>query len=124
MFDGADAVPCSARSRRGRTQTPDTAPRGGICHSVGNHSEGAGREYPPLSDPRPAKRVRDPDLLRRLHLELCGEPCEICEERPGVALHHAFGRHGMGRKADDLPENLTWVCSICHDAEHGIRSVT
>lgn len=75
-------------------------------------------------DPRPPKRIKDPALLARLHLELAGEPCEICEARPGVALHHGLGGHGMGRKGDDVREGLRWLCRICHDAEHGIRSVT
>ena len=72
------------------------------------------------ADWRPPKRIRDPDLLRRLHLELCGEPCERCGKRAGVALHHRILRSQGG---SDTRENLAWLCKRCHDGAHGIRSV-
>jgi hypothetical protein len=74
--------------------------------------------------PRPPKRIKDPELLARLHLEYVGEPCMMCERRPGVELHHLRTGHGMARKGDDVREGLLWLCKICHDDEHGIRSVT
>lgn len=71
-----------------------------------------------LPFPRPPKRVKDPALMRRLHLEMEGEPCEKCESRPGVALHHrVFRSQGGG----DTRENLAWLlCQPCHDEAHGL----
>lgn len=68
-------------------------------------------------DPRPKKRVKDPEALRRFRLEMAGEPCQDCELRPGVHVHHVKFRSQGG---DDLPGNLAWLCIICHDARHGI----
>ncbi len=70
-------------------------------------------------DPKPAPRKRDPDLMKRLHLELHGEPCEACGLRPGRHLHHRTFRSQGG---DDSRENLAWLCPPCHDAAHGIAS--
>ena len=64
------------------------------------------------------KRIRDPELLKRLHLELLGEPCELCERRPGTQLHHRKLRSQGG---DDVRENLAWICSFCHDDLHSAR---
>jgi hypothetical protein len=50
-----------------------------------------------------------------LHLELAGEPCEVCDLRTGTILHHVKYR---SRGGDDVRSNLLWVCSIC-DADHG-----
>lgn len=68
-----------------------------------------------IADPKPEKRLRDRELMRQLHLELAGEPCEVCEQRPGTILHHVQYR---SRGGDDTRENLLWVCHIC-DADHG-----
>lgn len=67
------------------------------------------------ADPRPSKRVKNSDLMKRLHLELQGEPCEVCEKRPGTELHHVKFR---SRGGDDSRENLLWICSFCA-ADHG-----
>jgi 5-methylcytosine-specific restriction endonuclease McrA len=68
-------------------------------------------------DPRPAPRKKDPDLMKRLHLELHGEPCEVCGRRPGKHLHHSrFRSHG----GSDTRENLIWICRTCHDLAHGL----
>ena len=48
------------------------------------------------TEPKPEKRLRDPALLARLHLELEGEPCERCELRPGMLLHHKRRRSRGG----------------------------
>lgn len=69
------------------------------------------------SHPRPPKRVKDKALLAELHLELVNEPCDRCEERAGVALHHkAFKSQG----GSDVRENLEWLCQPCHDEAHGL----
>lgn len=76
-----------------------------------------------MADPdlKPLKRIKDKLLMRRLHLELAGEPCEVCEERTGTILHHVKYR---SRGGDDVRLDptgrvqLLWVCSIC-DANHG-----
>lgn len=73
----------------------------------------------PAPFPKPLKRVKDKALMKRLHLELAGEPCEgPCEGiRPGVLLHHkTFRSHGGG----DVRENLAWLCRPCHDEAHGL----
>lgn len=67
--------------------------------------------------PKPQKRIKNPALMAALHLELVGEPCERCEERRGVALHHkTFRSQGGG----DERENLEWLCRPCHDEAHGL----
>ncbi len=76
-----------------------------------------GQDMANSPDPKPPKRIKDPDLMRRLHLELRGEPCELCEQRPGVALHHKVLR---GRGGPDARENLAWLCRPCHDLIHGV----
>lgn len=59
--------------------------------------------------------------MRQLHLELEGEPCEVCEKRPGTILHHVKYR---SRGGDDIRTDsrgrvqLLWVCAYC-DADHG-----
>jgi 5-methylcytosine-specific restriction endonuclease McrA len=70
-----------------------------------------------MSDPRPPKRIKDTDALRRFRLANQGEPCFDCELRPGVHVHHIVFRSQSG---NDEPENLAWLCQICHDARHGI----
>lgn len=69
-------------------------------------------------DPKPSKRIRDPDLMRRLHLELAGEPCDQCDTRPGAHLHHV---HFRSRGGDDVRSNLLWLCSVCHMDIHAGR---
>lgn len=68
-------------------------------------------------DPRPPKRVRDKDLMKRLHLELAGEPCDRDCGRIGAALHHKRYRSQSG---GDVRENLEWLCHPCHDEAHGL----
>ena len=65
--------------------------------------------------PKPEKRIIDKDLMRRLHLELEGEPCEVCDQRPGTRLHHVKYR---SRGGDDVRANFLWVCAVC-DSDHG-----
>lgn len=72
------------------------------------------------SDPRPPKRVVDIDALRRFRLEHLGEPCEVCELRPGAHVHHKVFRSQGG---NDEPDNLAWLCHICHSGAHGVRVV-
>lgn len=65
-------------------------------------------------DPKPAKRVRDPQLLRRLHLEWreCVLADETCERQR--SLHHV-SKHPR----DDLRENLVMVCGSGTTGHHG-----
>jgi len=67
-------------------------------------------------DPRPPQRIKDPELMRRLHLELVGEPCENCGLRRGTQLDHIVSRAQGG---DDTRENLRWLCGPCHLERHG-----
>jgi 5-methylcytosine-specific restriction endonuclease McrA len=71
------------------------------------------------ADPRPPQRIKDPDTVKRFRLEHLGEPCEYCERRPGTDPHHRVFRSQGG---NDEPANLMWLCRVCHDAAHGIRS--
>jgi 5-methylcytosine-specific restriction endonuclease McrA len=71
------------------------------------------------SDPKPPRRVKDPAALRAYRLEMANEPCMSCERRRGEHAHHVtFRSHG----GDDAAYNLMWLCRVCHDAAHGIRS--
>lgn len=64
-------------------------------------------------DPRPARRVRDPGLMRGLH-RLWRE-CALCEERHGpLSLHHI---HKHPR--DDLMANLVLLCGSGTTGCHG-----
>jgi hypothetical protein len=70
--------------------------------------------------PKPEKRLIDKRLMAELHLELVGEPCEVCEERVGTILHHVKYRSRGGddvRLDEQGRKQLLWVCSIC-DADH------
>ena len=73
-----------------------------------------------MPDWKPTKRIKDPSLIRRFRLEHAGEPCEVCELRPGIHAHHRKFRSQMG---SDHESNLAWLCSVCHHAEHGIHEV-
>jgi hypothetical protein len=71
--------------------------------------------------PKPLKRIKDAALMARLHLELAGEPCEVCGIRIGTILHHVKyrSRGGDDVRIDELGRTqLLWVCSIC-DSDHG-----
>jgi len=59
--------------------------------------------------------VIDVDLMRQLHLEYEGEPCEVCGIRIGSILHHVKYR---SRGGDDVRANLLWICPAC-DSDHG-----
>jgi 5-methylcytosine-specific restriction endonuclease McrA len=73
------------------------------------------------SDFKPPKRIRDAGVLAQYRLERVGEPCERCERRIGVEVHHKVFRSQGG---SDAFENLAWLCGVCHDEAHGIRRVT
>lgn len=69
------------------------------------------------ADPRPPKRIRDPKLMKQMHLE--GGVCALCAGTRGLTLHHILSR-GSGR-GDDRRENLMWLCQgpqtwNCHTA--------
>lgn len=73
---------------------------------------------PSTPDPRPAKRVKDKDLMRRLHLEH-GE-CVCCGIGYGLTLHHVKRKSQGG---GDVMENLVFLCqgpgtSDCHGKLH------
>jgi len=45
--------------------------------------------------------------------------CQNCGHRPdfrGLAKHHKIFRSHGGKEGD----NIIWLCSKCHSAEHGI----
>lgn len=57
----------------------------------------------PPPDPKAAPRVRDPDLLRDLHLRW--RCCALCGSSGPLSLHHII-RHPR----DDLEANLIMLC--------------
>ncbi len=57
----------------------------------------------------------DPEAIVRFRLRMLGEPCEVCELRPGAHVHHVKFR---SRGGDDVEENFLWVCVEC-DSDHG-----
>lgn len=72
------------------------------------------------ADWKPGNRVRDEKFLRQFRLDHFGEPCEICAVRQGVHVHHVtFRSQGGG----DEPENVLWLCHVCHGEQHGLRVV-
>ena len=73
-----------------------------------------------MPDWKPERRKRDPALLRRLHVELLGEPCEQCGVEVGTQLHHKVKR---GQGGHDIRDNLLWLCVVCHGQAHGIRVI-
>jgi hypothetical protein len=77
------------------------------------------RSYTP--DPKPAKRVKNPKLMKSLHVR--GVICVLCG-KPG-SLHHVYPR---GQGGDDVPENLVGLCqgpgtTGCHDKIHSHNRV-
>ena len=72
-----------------------------------------------MPDWKPTARIKDRDALTRFRLAHLNEPCEACELRPGIHVHHEKFRSQSG---DDVEENFRWLCGICHDQKHGIRS--
>jgi 5-methylcytosine-specific restriction endonuclease McrA len=60
---------------------------------------------------------RDRDALKRFRLERLGEPCDVCDIRPGSEVHHKKFR---SRGGDDTTDNLMWLCLVCHGEQHGI----
>ncbi len=72
-----------------------------------------------MPDWKPAGRLKDPSALKAFRLAHLNEPCEMCERRAGVHVHHKIFRSQGG---DDVESNWLWVCQICHDEAHGIRS--
>ena len=71
-----------------------------------------------MSDPRPAARIRDAYVLHLFRLEHLGEPCDVCELRPGTQIHHKTFRSQGG---NDEVQNLLWICHLCHADVHNGR---
>lgn len=65
-------------------------------------------------DPKPSARVRDPDLLRRLHFEF--EECVLCG-RVDFSIHHVLKRSQGG---DDVRSNLLALCGHGTAGCHGL----
>lgn len=65
------------------------------------------------SDFKPGSRIRDPELMRRLHYEY--EECVICGDIR-FSLHHVLKR---GQGGDDVRENLVPLCGDGTNGCHG-----
>lgn len=68
-------------------------------------------------DPRPPRRVRDTELLRRLHIEWRGS-CALehlgdCDESY-YSLHHV-----LNKPRDDVEANLAMLCGHGTSGHHG-----
>jgi 5-methylcytosine-specific restriction endonuclease McrA len=74
---------------------------------------GEKRSYAP--DPRPEKRIKDPAVMKALHVR--GVVCALCGN-PGT-LDHIYPK---GQGGDDVPSNLMGLCgggtSGCHGLKH------
>ena len=66
------------------------------------------------ADPKPPRRIVDPDTLRKF-VQL-GQRCLVCGQKNAVDAHHVLRRSKGG---DDLFENLVPLCRRCHGAYHG-----
>lgn len=71
-----------------------------------------------MGDPKPPPRVRDPELMRRLHIEW--RECALCQASLGgttpLSLHHVVRR---GRGGDDVRANLVMLCGSGTTGCHG-----
>ncbi len=66
------------------------------------------------ADWKPEKRVRDPGLLRQMHLE--GGRCVVGAGCEGpLELDHIVRRSQGG---SDVRENLRWLCRLHHQMLH------
>jgi hypothetical protein len=68
---------------------------------------------------KPSRRIRDREAIERFRLAHLNEPCEVCELRPGIQVHHRKFRSQLG---GDEESNLSWLCGPCHGNAHGVRS--
>lgn len=63
-------------------------------------------------NPKPAKRIRDPQAVSRFLLY--SRWCEACGNPSDHAHHVLFRSHG----GDDVPANLLALCHRCHRGFH------
>ena len=70
----------------------------------------------------PVARIRDSELLRRLHLRW--RSCALCGESFGtLSLHHVLPK-GAPYFGDDLEENLVMLCGSGTTGCHGLIEAT
>lgn len=62
------------------------------------------------ADPRPARRIRDSDLMRLMHSERTKE-CAITGDTLALELHHVLPR---GQGGDDVRANLVFLRGDVH----------
>ena len=67
-----------------------------------------------LSDPKPVKRIRDPEVIARFYES--GYDCLSCGHGRIIDPHHVLLKSQGG---DDVPANLVPLCRECHGALHG-----
>lgn len=69
------------------------------------------------ADPRPARRVRDPELLRQLYMQPAAfRRCALDPDHELRASLHHISKHPR----DDLPANLLWLCGDGTTGCHGL----
>jgi hypothetical protein len=69
------------------------------------------RTYEP--DPRPARRIKNPSVMRRLHVQ--GLICVLCGNQ--ASLHHLYPK---GQGGDDVESNLIALCGDGVSGHHGL----
>jgi len=75
----------------------------------------------PISDKR-RKQIEEERVIRQKLWERCGGRCEKCGRLPdwrGIHPHEKLFRSQGGKLS---MENSIMLCSVCHDAEHGLSN--
>ena len=70
----------------------------------------------PPADPRPARRVKDPALLKALHREWT--ECALRHLPDGCA--HRLSLHHIHKHRDDMRPNLVMLCGSGTTGHHGL----
>lgn len=71
------------------------------------------------ADPKPAPRIRNPDLLRILKFRL--RECAVCGSTWDIHLHHVLYK---SRRGDDVEANIAPLCEYHHRQIHAHDEIT
>ena len=70
------------------------------------------------ADPRPPRRVRDPELLRTLHVQWRGS-CAL-DDQGGCREDRYSLHHVLNKPRDDVQANLVMLCGDGTTGHHGL----